>query len=245
MKINCVVIEKNENERIKLSRILKPFFNNLIVISRINSLNIENNLRSVNSNLIFINTYFDNINLSKLISNLSLKNKNIIFLLEAKDYSNELVIKSEFNYVFKPIEKESVFKVIKNITPHKNYNEGFKELIACVSEIETKNEIRILRKGSAETVNARDIIYFQADSNYTFIHRTQHPPTLVSKTLKKFTDQLELNKDFVKINQSYFININYVEKVLKFSHFVVLMKNQDILKITNSQKNQFFAKISR
>jgi DNA-binding LytR/AlgR family response regulator len=71
----------------------------------------------------------------------------------------------------------------------------------------------ILKKDGREQVKAEEIIYIQADINYsTFYTRTQHFTTAFH--LGFFEQSLQEQPNFVRISKSYILNINYLQRLV-------------------------------
>lgn len=65
--------------------------------------------------------------------------------------------------------------------------------------------------GSLIKINPKEILYAQADDNYTFIY-TAEKKYILSSTLKKIEAKLPHNK-FMRIHRSYIINLNKIDKI--------------------------------
>ena len=65
-----------------------------------------------------------------------------------------------------------------------------------------------------EIVPINQIIYCEADDNFTRFHLQDAQPLLISKTLKHFEEMLPKTK-FVRIHRSSLINTDYVVRYTK------------------------------
>lgn len=59
-----------------------------------------------------------------------------------------------------------------------------------------------------------DILFFKSDNSYTNIHLINGDEFLISKSLSKLSKEFETDR-FVRVSQSYLININHVRLVNK------------------------------
>ena len=75
------------------------------------------------------------------------------------------------------------------------------------------------------SVQQEDIIYLEAKENYTVFH-TVNNRYITSFHLKFFGEVLKENPDFLRINRSYIVNLNFFEG-LKWSSDVKEMKLQN------------------
>ena len=87
-----------------------------------------------------------------------------------------------------------------------------------------------------------DIIYLEAESNYTIIYIKPSQKITVSKTLKDFEELLPHNI-FIRIHHSYIINKNHVQKYLKGEGGQVIMSNGKTLDVARRKKEEFMKAI--
>ncbi len=88
-------------------------------------------------------------------------------------------------------------------------------------------------------IKVKDLLFAQADDNYTRLFTSQKMH-LISSTLKKVSELLEQDS-FVRIHRSYIININYIDKIQDGN--VIIGKYS--LPIGRSYNDVFFDKISK
>ena len=91
-------------------------------------------------------------------------------------------------------------------------------------------------------IELSDIIYLQAESNYTNIHLQNKLNIIVSKTLKDFEELLP-GSVFLRIHHSYIINKNRVLKYLKGEGGQVIMSNGQALDVSRRKKDEFLKAI--
>ncbi|MCX6319455.1 MAG: LytTR family DNA-binding domain-containing protein [Bacteroidetes bacterium] len=60
-----------------------------------------------------------------------------------------------------------------------------------------------------------EVLYLEADGSYTNFHMMDGKVIVSSKNLKKYSEQVELNPDFVKIHHSYVINQSHLLAITK------------------------------
>ena len=85
------------------------------------------------------------------------------------------------------------------------------EFVANVAAPEKPLVICVKSYGDYRFINADDICYLQADNNSTDIHLNNGEMITAFKTLKHFENVL--NSPFVRIHNSYIVNIDYVSRI--------------------------------
>jgi two-component system LytT family response regulator len=88
-------------------------------------------------------------------------------------------------------------------------------------------KIIIPSQGNLRIVSHSDIIYCKSDNCYTNIFLDNGEQFIVCKSLKKIFSELG-SEMFIRVNQSYLINKNYIKFIDKKSRQVELINNQRI-----------------
>jgi two-component system, LytTR family, response regulator len=81
-----------------------------------------------------------------------------------------------------------------------------------------------------------NILYLEADGNYTKIHFVNSKSILVSKTLHAIELMLEDSHQFVRIHRSYNINIEKLTKYVRGKGGFVIMENGKELDVSHNKK---------
>ena len=79
----------------------------------------------------------------------------------------------------------------------------------------------------------KDIMYFEADTNYTKIHFECGKCTTESFTLKEVERALTANQFFYRVNRSCIVNIRFVKKA---NQSQVQLKNRLLLSVSRRRK---------
>lgn len=95
--------------------------------------------------------------------------------------------------------------------------------------------MELLKLRKKKTLNLKDIMYFEADLNYTKIHFESGKCTTESFTLKEVERALTTNQFFYRVNRSFIVNIRFV-KTAEGSQ--VQLKNRLLLSVSRRRKEQ-------
>jgi len=109
-------------------------------------------------------------------------------------------------------------------------------LLSNVASNETKL-VTLPTLSGFDIVNIDDIIYCEADSNYTKIVSTGGT-VIVSRTLKEY-ENLLVERHFIRIHHSTLININHIKQYIKGRGGDVIMSNGDTLAVSRTRKDTF------
>jgi two-component system LytT family response regulator len=91
-------------------------------------------------------------------------------------------------------------------------------------------------------INLEDIVYLEANNNYTYIYLSTQKKILVSRTLKDFEDILPA-ESFLRIHHSNIINKSFVERHIRGDGGQVVMRNGIVLDVSKRKKSEFMQAI--
>lgn len=151
----------------------------------------------------------------ELLEDLPFNDFQVIFITAYDYYAVKAIKLSAVDYILKPVQsqefQQAILHAIEQIEKNNFYN---KLKMQHFKDSFNTNEESIIIHSSKETfkVYYHEILYLQADSNYTRIYFVNRPTVLVAKTLKYYAELLK--DDFIRTHQSYLINKTHVEKII-------------------------------
>lgn len=84
-------------------------------------------------------------------------------------------------------------------------------------------------------INEEEILFCKSDNCYTYIFLSTTEKLIVSKSLAKFSKELN-SSDFVRVSQSFLINIKYIRSIDKKRKLIHLTDMSEIY-FTSSLKD--------
>lgn len=160
----------------------------------------------------------------------------IIFQTAFDKYAIQAIKNSAFDYLLKPIDRAELLEALKkfrNIRHHNNLEEQVEHLINKIKPIE---KIRFNNRTGFIMIDPSEIIYCQADWNYTEIWFSKEKKELVTMNIGKVENLLPENM-FVKINRSVIINQHFIQELNRKNRILTLRKEDFTFnfKVANSQ----------
>ena len=155
----------------------------------------------------------NNLYKDPLLEVLDVHSNNLEDILEALN-SALLYNSKEANYILDIKAKAGMYKI---------------EILKPKTKTSSRKIIIPLQDGF-EVINKIDILYCEADDNYTKIYLRTEQKYLVSKTLKYFEYVLGTS-NFVRVHKSYLVNVNDIIKYYRKGKTgsVLLSNSQEIL----------------
>jgi two-component system LytT family response regulator len=97
--------------------------------------------------------------------------------------------------------------------------------------------IFVCNKECIFVINPYDILFLKAEGSYATIQLSNGKKHLASKTLKSFMPKLSSNH-FMRVHNSYIVNINFIEKILRNSQMHLILAGGFSIPISrNKQKS--------
>ena len=135
----------------------------------------------------------------------------IIFVTAHDEYAIKAIRYSAFDYLLKPVKLPDLQKSLKRyLFDRKNLND--KQDINSLIKFLLLRKIQFKSRSSSIFVNPNDIIYIEAEGNYSTIFLKNNKSHLVSSYLSEVHEKLPINS-FFRINRSIVINMNYLEQI--------------------------------
>ncbi|MFN5148115.1 MAG: LytR/AlgR family response regulator transcription factor [Flavobacteriia bacterium] len=173
----------------------------------------------------------------------SAKNKNfeVIFITAHEEFAIKAIKFSALDYLLKPIDpselKAAVEKAIKAID-EKNDETRFDTLQYNIQPNQ-KRRLVLKTQESVYVIELDEIIRCEADRNYTSFFLTGGKKILVSKTLKEY-ETLLTGHNFLRVQQSHLINLDYVDRYDKGNGGCVVMKDGSEVPLSPAKRDIFF-----
>ena len=172
--------------------------------------------------LLFLDIQMPQINGFELVRELHVNNfyPLIIFTTAHNTFAIEAIRHSAFDYLLKPIEIGSLQAALYRL-PDSQPSVMDAKIDFLLDTISGDKRIRLDSSGSFVLVKPDEIIYCEADFNYTTLFLVTGDTEVVSMNLGKLEEELPAGR-FYRINRSVIINTGYLHKVSRITRKCVV-----------------------
>lgn len=170
---------------------------------------------------------------------------DVIFTTAHDQYAVQAFRLSAIDYLLKPVDYQELITAVRKVEAkhsHAITQEQLGHLKENMNPTSGIQRIGVPTKSGIDFVLIQDILYCEADSNYTFVHLTNNKKLYSAKTLKDF-DQLLGQTEFCRIHQSFLINLNHLKKYYRGDGGYVEMINGASLNVSRSKKEELLGRI--
>jgi two-component system LytT family response regulator len=154
---------------------------------------------------------------------------------------------SALNYLLKPVDPDDLAETIRRIEEKKSIpsKEQLELLFQSVRQVRaTAPRIALTTNDGMIFISTQDIVYCEAESNYSNIVLTSGKKIMVSKVLKDIDEALS-GPDFFRAHHSFLINLNHIKKFVRGEGGYVIMDNDVSISISRSRRQEFMELFSR
>ncbi len=245
--LTAIIIDDESSSRNALRQKLINHCADIIVIAECeNGEEGIKNIEEKNPDIIFLDVEMPRMNGFTMLQQLHNRNFELIFITAYDHYAIKAIKFSALDYLVKPFEVADLKSAVEKVVQRRNqaHRNDRLELLLQNFMLEKKEQQRIAIPSmeGLQFVNMNDIIYLEAQSNYTIIFLNDSYKITVSKTLKDFEELLP-PAVFIRIHHSHIINKNAVEKYIKGEGGQVMMKNGIMLDVARRKKDEFMRAI--
>ncbi|MEO6837966.1 MAG: LytTR family DNA-binding domain-containing protein [Ginsengibacter sp.] len=203
-------------------------------------------IREQNPQILFLDIEMPFMNGFQLLEKLGDINFELIFTTSYDQYAIKAIRFSALEYLLKPIDLDELQQAVKkavqrNLSPHPQQLEILLEKLKHPTVLFNKVAIPTLE--GFQFVLAESIIKCEAENNYTFLFLKDKRKLIASRNLRDIEEMLE-DYSFIRVHNSYLVNINEVEKYVKGEGGYLVMSDGSIVNVARSRKELLIKKIA-
>ncbi len=173
---------------------------------------------------------------------------DVVFCTAYDQFALKAFRYSALNYLLKPVDPDELINTVQRIEKIKTVptREQFDLLLQNIRHTgkSTPQRIALTHNDGMIFVPTADIIYCEAESNYTSVYLAGGKKIVVSKVLKEIDEALN-GPDFYRVHSSFLININRIKKFVRGDGGYLVMDNDANISISRSRKQEFMELFSR
>jgi len=198
-------------------------------------------IKKWNPQLVFLDIAMPQINGFEMLDILGNIDFDLIFVTAHDEYAIDAFNISAVHYLLKPVNPEKL-KLAINKVKEKLTNPFSKDqlatLIGNLQPTSTNKKIGLPTMEGYNFIPIDEVVYCQADGNYTTLYRLHKKPLVISRSLKDIQGMLP-SEYFFRIHISHLINKNHLEKYVRSDGGYVVMLDGKSLSVARSKKETF------
>ena len=180
----------------------------------------------------------------EVFNHISQVNFDVIFITGYSKYAIQAIKVSALDFLLKPVAKDELLAAILKKEQRDWHLQQKLETLTVNFQKQQLNRIAVPTLKGLEFTDVDDIQYCQAEDNYTQMFLNSGSMLLVSKTLKKLEELLDTH-NFIRINRSTLINLNYLKSYVRGKSPAVILDNGKEFSLSPNRKSSFLKRINQ
>jgi len=248
MKIHTVIIDDELSGVRSLELMCSKFIEDVkIVATTTDAVEGVEIINSYRPDLVFLDINMPQLNGFELLEKLSFADFHLVFSTAYQQYALKALKLNASDYLLKPVGLADLKNTIGRIRQKMSEDRTMPGTLAIIQQFGKINKFRIPLpdKHGIEYALPSQVMYIEASSNNACVTLTSGSKETVIQSLKEY-EALLCNPwlYFMRIHNSYIINLHYVARYLKENGGLVMMQDKTIIPISKSKKEEFFKSIN-
>jgi len=238
-KIACLIVEDEPESAERLSLLLGRYHQNQINVigTAVNGNEAMKLIKSEKPDLVFLDVQLREMNAFEILEKINPIDFRIIFTTGHQEFAISAIKNNALDYLLKPIDKDDLqiaidkyFNLIKNETPRK----------LVIETSLDKAKIGIPTLNGIEFIYINEIIFCQADGNYSVLNLRNNKKYTVAKTLKEIEIKL-VPYGFFRVHHSNLVNLSEIKFYRKGKGGVVVLNDNTEIEVATRRKEELMA----
>lgn len=238
----ALIIDDEQRTRELIAKMIESFDLGIEAIAR--GENVKSGLEAIaeiQPDLVFLDIQMPDGTGFDLLKAVPDKNFEVIFITAHEEFAIKAIKFSALDYILKPVDPEELRAAVERALASLSEEVSEPQFEALQNNIQPNQKRRLVLKTqeSVHVVDLDQIIRCEADRNYTSFFLKEGKKILVSRTLKDY-ETLLTGHNFLRIQQSHLINLNYVDRYDKGNGGAVVMKDGSEVPLSPAKRDIFF-----
>ncbi len=240
MELKTIIVEDEKTSRDILKNYLSKYCPKVNLLGEAE--NIEEALVLIRNNeldLVFLDVEMPYGNAFDLLDKVGDRQFETVFVTAYNQYALDALNAHASYYLLKPISIDKLIDAVDYVSEIKEKENSLQQTVLKPVHTQVAGKITIPQQNGFEVLEVKDILYCQADDNYTQIYLNEKKK-LVSKTLKYFEESLA-EKGFARVHKSYLVNVNEIVEYRKGKGGYVVLSNGKQIMVSPSRKKELLS----
>lgn len=235
MNLTAIIVDDEKNNRDILRNYVGKYCTSVTILGEAASVQETMDLlKTYTPDMLFLDVEMPYGNAFDLLEQVPDRTFEIVFVTAYDHYAVEALNAQATYYLLKPIAIDNLIEAVEHVSHIKQREIALQGAVLQPKISKVEGKITIPQQDGFEVLEIAEILYCEADDNYTKIY-LKKGQKLVSKTLKHFEESLHSN-GFVRIHKSYLVNVGSIIKYRKGKGGSVVLSSGKELAVSSSKK---------
>ena len=244
--IKSILIDDEQNSLEMMEWLLTTYCPEVSILAQCNSAETGMEaIRRLQPDVVFLDIEMPRMNGFDMLEQFDKLTFDVVFCTAYDQFALKAFRYSALNYLLKPVDPDDLKETVRRIAEKQNTptREQISMLLKTIREEPaaaraTPPRIALTTSDGLIFVSTQDILYCEAESNYTKIVLAGGKKIMVAKVLKDIDDTLS-GEDFFRIHNSFLINVNHIKKFVRNDGGYIVMADDATITISRSRRQAF------
>ncbi|MCB0560130.1 MAG: response regulator transcription factor [Lewinellaceae bacterium] len=196
--------------------------------------------------LLFLDIEMPRLNGFDLLERVRPVTFQVVFTTAYNQYALRAIKISALDYLLKPIDIDELKIAVEKARQQHSPQWGQFELMERTRAAggQPPKTIALSTLEGLHFVEVADIVYCQSEGSYTNLFFMDGQSMLLSKPIKD-VGELLIPAGFLRVHNSYLINLSHIKKYIRGEGGEIIMKNGHTVPVSRSKKAEFLERIAR
>jgi two-component system LytT family response regulator len=233
-KYRAVIIDDEENSRSNTMNMLQNYCPEIEVVGEAGSgAEGKVKIQELKPHLVFLDINMPGMNGFEMLEGIYNRDFCVVFLTAYSEHGINAVKAGATDYLMKPLMLSELQGAIRKVIQHFEQKGG-----PSTKPDENKNLVLINHSKGFNLIDYHDIVWLEANDNYTTIYLKTDKKIVASKTLKEFEVILPTN-EFFRTHRSTLINVAYIKEYTNNEGGEVILSNGAHVQISKARVQEF------
>jgi two-component system, LytTR family, response regulator len=195
-------------------------------------------IQVLNPDLVFLDIEMPRLNGFQLLEKLGDIAFGLVFVTAYNEFAVKAFRFSALDYLLKPVDSTELQQAVAKAMSRQRVDN--RQLDMLRTQLHTRHladKIAVPYQNGLLFLPVKEILYCEADNNYTRIKATQNRHFLLTKTLRDVQEVLE-EQGFVRVHRQYLVNIEQIKLLMKGEGTYLIMNNDMSIPVARNQKDK-------
>lgn len=246
--LKALIVDDDKNVTESVNRLLELYHPDIKICASCHS--ISSAISAIKDNLpdiLFLDVEIGSENGFDIFKHFPQPDFRVIFITAHEQYALQAFRFAALDYLLKPIDPvllEEALKKAMDFLDREKIKLKIDSFLHNVKDL-TKDSKKVVLKtlDTIHVVNLKDVMYCEADRNYTNFYLEDKSRIMVSSTMGGY-EELFTPYNFLRIHQSYLLNLDYLKRFEKTDGGKAILKDNTGLPVATRKKDQLLKRLA-
>ncbi len=246
--IRSVLVDDEVNSLDALTILLTEFCPQVEVVARFASPQLAlDQIGQISPDLLFLDIEMPGFNGFQLLEQLGSIPFQVIFTTSYDQYGIKAIKFSALDYILKPIDPQELIAAVGKVQVQRHLPTAA-QYEYLLSQIRNRtpqlSKLAIPTNDGYVLISVDQIIFCEANDNYTHFHLKGGKDIAACRTLKEVEEQLSEFSFLIRVHHSYLVNLNEVLKYVRGEGGYLVMNDGTSINVSRSRKEPLLKRIN-